>query len=100
MMFLMWLLLILVLGALTVVGTWAWGRIFGRGEVDAPIMTGAEVSEHNRAALDRGDLDDVRFDLVIRGYRPDQVDAAMEALWQRIESLEEEVAQHGRDKSD
>ncbi|WPF66966.1 MULTISPECIES: DivIVA domain-containing protein [unclassified Corynebacterium] len=100
MMFLMWILLILVLGALTVVGTWAWGRIFGRGEVDAPVLDQARVREHNQEALDRGDLDDVRFDLVIRGYRPDQVDAVVEALWQRIKALEEQAAQREQVKSD
>ncbi|KQB83735.1 DivIVA domain-containing protein [Corynebacterium oculi] len=100
MTFVMWILLIVVLCALTVVGTWAWGRIFGRGEVDGPMVEGARVREHNQEALDRGDLDDVRFDVVVRGYRPDQVDAVIESLWQRIESLEDRAAQRERVESD
>ncbi|MBC3186149.1 DivIVA domain-containing protein [Corynebacterium sp. zg-331] len=96
----MWMLLIVVLCALTVVSTWAWGRIFGRGEVEAPVVNTSSVREHNRAALSRGELDDVRFDLVIRGYRPDQVDEVIETLWQRIEALEEREAQREQGKSD
>ncbi|MCH6196345.1 DivIVA domain-containing protein [Corynebacterium mastitidis] len=99
-MFLMWVLLVVVLCALTVVGTWAWGRIFGRGEVEAPTEESPRVREKNREALARGDLDDVRFDLVIRGYRPDQVDAVIEELWRRVEDLEAQAAQRRAAQSD
>ncbi|KQB86305.1 DivIVA domain-containing protein [Corynebacterium lowii] len=100
MVFVMWILLILVLCALVVVGTWAWGRIFGRAEVDAPMEESLRVQEHNAEALARGELDDVRFELVLRGYRPDQVDAVIVELWQRIEALEAQVARHAAGKND
>ena len=32
-----WIMLLLVLFSLTVIGTWVWGSIFGRGEVMHPL---------------------------------------------------------------
>lgn len=69
-----WILLIVVLAALVVIGTWAFGRIFGRGEILRPADESKTVIAENRAALERGDFSAITFELVPRGYRQDQVD--------------------------
>lgn len=69
-----WVLLILVLLALTVLGTWFWGSVFGRGEILEPIDEPAAVVELNRRAVSENRMADISFDLVFRGYRPEQVD--------------------------
>lgn len=75
-----WLLLFVTLAAFVVLGTWLWGTIFGRGEVLPPIDDPDTVMADNRAAVAAGSLDGVRFQLVPRGYRPEQVDAVLADL--------------------
>ncbi|RNE48464.1 DivIVA domain-containing protein [Corynebacterium alimapuense] len=89
-----WILLIVVLAAFVVLGTWFWGRVFGRAEVLPPIEDQQKLIENNRESIATGDLDSVRFEVVPRGYRPEQVDDVIAHLsWQieqahmRIESL-------------
>lgn len=79
-----WILLIIVLATLVVVGTWSWGKIFGRGEVLAPMPEPKTTVEHNRRLVADGDVADVRFELVTRGYRPAQVDDVVEQLHRRL----------------
>lgn len=79
-----WILLIIVLAALVVVGTWSWGKIFGRGEVLDPMPEPKTTIEHNRRLVDGGDVEDVRFELVTRGYRPAQVDDVLDRLHRRL----------------
>lgn len=83
-----WLLLVIVLLALTAIGIWFWGAVFGRGEVLEPLDRDA-TREANRRAVEGGDIDDVEFEIVPRGYRPEQVDEVIEGLWRRLAEAEE-----------
>lgn len=86
-----WLLLILLLAAFTVLGIWLWGSVFGRGEV-LPPLDPAETLEANRRAVGAGRIDDVQFELVPRGYRPEQVDDVIAHLtWQLSQARGEET---------
>ncbi|MBU5653679.1 DivIVA domain-containing protein [Corynebacterium aurimucosum] len=81
-----WILLIVVLIALVIFGTWLWGTLVGRGTVmDAPDIAVSTVNE-NLQALDEGRFDDLRFDVVARGYRQDQVDALLAAVERRLKA--------------
>lgn len=78
-----WILLIVVLIALIIIGTWAWGSFVGRGPVmDAPDKA-VDTDRENLRALEEGRFDDLRFDVVARGYRQDQVDALLAAVERR-----------------
>ncbi|CAM3904210.1 DivIVA domain-containing protein [Corynebacterium frankenforstense] len=74
-----WIFLIVVLVLLVIVGTWAAGRLLGRGEPE-PAADPQEVAAANARAVAAGDLDAVRFELVPRGYRPEQVEAVLDQL--------------------
>lgn len=79
-----WILLIVVLISLIIIGSWAWGSIVGRGTVmDTPDEAG-DVDCENLRALEEGRFDDLRFDVVPRGYRQDQVDALIAAVERRL----------------
>lgn len=78
-----WLLLIVLLLAITAVGTWFWGSVFGRGEVLPPLDPDA-TREANRRAVAVGDIDALEFEIVPRGYRPEQVDEVIAALTARL----------------
>ena len=94
-----WILLILVLAALVAVGTWLWGTVFGRGEVLPPIGDPATVRDANRRAVTDGDLGAVAFELVPRGYRPEQVDDVIAHLaWQLAEARRELSGRPGAEK--
>ncbi|OFK68766.1 MULTISPECIES: DivIVA domain-containing protein [unclassified Corynebacterium] len=79
-----WILLIVVLIALVIIGTWAWGSIVGRGTVMEAPDTAVDTNEENLRALEEGRFDDLRFDVVTRGYRQDQVDALLAAVERRM----------------
>lgn len=74
-----WIFLIVVLVLLVIVGTWSAGRLLGRGEPE-PAADPEEVAAANERAVAAGDLDAVRFELVPRGYRPEQVEAVLDQL--------------------
>lgn len=88
-----WILLIVVLIALVIIGTWAWGTIVGRGTVMEAPDTAVDTNEENLRALEEGRFDDLRFDVVARGYRQDQVDALLAAVERRLGA--ESVASDG-----
>ncbi|GAB3939664.1 hypothetical protein FHE74_01085 [Corynebacterium tapiri] len=75
-----WILLVIALVALTVLGTYFFGHLLGRGEVVRPIDDHVDHRARNVAAVLDRRLDDLQFELVPRGYRPDQVDAVIDAL--------------------
>lgn len=75
-----WILLIIVVLALIVVGTWVFGRIFGRGELLPPMEESHSVIAHNQRAVREGRIDDIELEVVPRGYRQDQVDALLTSL--------------------
>lgn len=79
-----WIILILLLAACVVAGTWIFGRILGRGElIEPPEPT--RLMESNAQAIDEARTDDIRFEIVHRGYKPEQVDAVIEHLLTQIE---------------
>lgn len=75
-----WILLIIILLALIVLGTWAFGSIFGRGEMLPPLEETRDVIAANAQAVREGRIDDVSLEVVPRGYRQDQVDALIAQL--------------------
>lgn len=79
-----WILLIVVLIALIIIGSWAWGSIVGRGTVMDTPDEAVDVDAENLRALEEGRFDDLRFDVVPRGYRQDQVDALIAAVERRL----------------
>ncbi|WP_253254929.1 cell division protein DivIVA [Corynebacterium striatum] len=81
-----WILLIAVLLALVILGTWVWGSIFGRGEVFSDLDEHRDLVKDNREALREDRFDDIRFDVVSYGYRQTQVDALLNELEKRLTS--------------
>ncbi|MDO5032023.1 DivIVA domain-containing protein [Corynebacterium sp.] len=79
-----WIVLIVVLAALVVLGTWLSGRLFGRTTVMEKPDEARNLMEDNRAALEAGHWEKIRFDVVTRGYRQDQVDDLLTALEERL----------------
>ena len=75
-----WIALIVVLAALIVIGTWAWGSMFGHKPVPTDAFLETDVPAANRAALARGDINAIAFDVVPHGYRQEQVDDLLNAL--------------------
>ncbi|WP_240504670.1 cell division protein DivIVA [Corynebacterium striatum] len=72
--------------ALVILGTWAWGSIFGRGEVLSDLDERRDLVKDNREALREDRFDDIRFDVVSYGYRQTQVDALLNELEKRLTS--------------
>ena len=62
-----WILLIVVLIALIIIGTWAWGSFVGRGPVMGAPDKAVDTDRENLRALEEGRFDDLRFDVVARG---------------------------------
>lgn len=81
-----WIFLIAVLIALVILGTWAWGSIFGRGEVLSDLDERRDLVKDNQKALSEDRFDDIRFDVVSYGYRQTQVDALLNELEKRLTS--------------
>ncbi len=94
-----WLLLIVLLIACVVLGVWFWGSVFGRGELLEPLDPQATLEE-NRRAVGAGKIDDVRFDLVPRGYRPDQVDDVISHLTWALREAEDRLSRLSAGKND
>ena len=88
-----WFLLIILLAALVVLGTWFWGGVFGRGEVLPPIEDPAEISGENLRRVEAGEWEDLRFEIVPRGYRPEQVDEVLERLFQQLMMANREISE-------
>ncbi|WIM68565.1 cell division protein DivIVA [Corynebacterium breve] len=78
-----WILLIVIVAAVAVFGTWVFGRMFGRGELLPPMEETQDVIASNRKAIEENRVEDVRLEVVPRGYRQDQVDALIAQLLDR-----------------
>ncbi|STC70155.1 hypothetical protein [Corynebacterium pilosum] len=88
-----WILLIIVVVAFVVLGTWAFGKIFGRGELLPPMEDTHDVIAHNRRAVHEGRIEDIELEVVPRGYRQDQVDALVATLLEKgVTSPDEDLA--------
>ncbi|NLF90665.1 MAG: DivIVA domain-containing protein [Corynebacterium marinum] len=94
-----WVLLVIVLAAFVVLGVWFWGSVFGRGEV-LPPLDPDETRRLNQQAVGARDLDSVQFELVYRGYRPEQVDDVIGRLSEQLKKAEETIARLSSPKSD
>ncbi|WP_293820473.1 DivIVA domain-containing protein [uncultured Corynebacterium sp.] len=92
-----WIMLLLFLIALTVIGTWVWGSIFGRGEVMHPLDEPENVRKNNRAAIRKGRFDQVKFEVVPRGYRQDQVDDLLVQLEEELSSAPKRSKLEGKE---
>lgn len=89
--------MIIVLAALVVLFTFFFAVAFGRGEETMPLPSNIEIVEYNQAKVDRGEIDEVIFDTVLRGYRQDQVDDVIEELSRQIDSLQARLLERGDD---
>ncbi|WP_235933458.1 cell division protein DivIVA [Corynebacterium qintianiae] len=75
-----WILLILVVAFVCLLGIGASVHLFGRGEAVPPLAETTDVLEHNRRAVEEGNLDSVQLEVVHRGYKMEQVDALIQQL--------------------
>lgn len=82
-----WIVLIVLLVIFVAVLSWLLGMLFGRGEAVEPLAASLGLTSQNADAVRRGDLESVRFDTVLRGYRQDQVDAVIGELEQQVREL-------------
>lgn len=85
--------MIIVLLALIVIFTWVFAKLFGRGEETQPLPASNEIVEHNRQAVGDGNIDNIMFDTVMRGYRQDQVDDVIAHLKWQVDSLNAQLDQ-------
>lgn len=81
-----WILLLILLALFTVAFTWLFGKLFGRGEILPPATVEEDLIGQNKELIAEGDVANLKFDIVPRGYRPEQVDAALDELIQQIRS--------------
>ncbi|GAB3595935.1 hypothetical protein CFAEC_05040 [Corynebacterium faecale] len=82
-----WIVMIVVLAALVVLFSWLFAKLFGRGEEAMPLPDNDDVIEHNRRVVGNGEINDIMFDTVLRGYRQDQVDDVVAHLKWQVDSL-------------
>lgn len=95
-----WIFLIIMLALFTVLFTWLFGRLFGRGEILPPAGDPGGLTTRNRERLAEGEIDAVEFDIVPRGYRPDQVDAVIDDLKTQLSEAKQASIVTSREKSD
>ncbi|MDO4910488.1 MAG: DivIVA domain-containing protein [Corynebacterium sp.] len=74
-----WIFLFIVLLICAAIFVFVFSKIFGRGEELQPLDNGV-VRADNQQAVEEGNVDDIRFEVVLRGYRQDQVDAVIDQL--------------------
>lgn len=88
---LIWIVMIVVLAVLVALFSWLFAKMFGRGGEAMPMPDNDEVIEHNRGVVGRGDINDIMFETVLRGYRQDQVDDVIAHLKWQVDSLNARV---------
>lgn len=93
-----WILMIIILAALVVLFSWLFARLFGRGEETEPMAAEDEVIELNRVAVGAGQIDEIMFETVLRGYRQDQVDDVIAHLRWQLDSLRAKLAETGAEQ--
>ena len=67
--------------------------VFGRGEELAPLPPGSTPTSLPAEGLDGADLRQVRFALVVRGYRMSEVDWVLERAAAELDALRARVAE-------
>lgn len=76
----MWAVVVLILALVIAAFGYIFYRVFGTGEPLPPVEH-RDVIANNEKAIAEGRLQDIRFELAPRGYRQDQVDAALMAIY-------------------
>lgn len=66
--------------------------VFGRGEELAPLPSGTTVTTLPAYDVTGADVQDLRFQQVLRGYKASEVDWALDRLGAEIDSLRAELA--------
>ena len=67
--------------------------VFGRGEELAPLPPGSSPTRLPAEDLTGEDLTEVRFQLVLRGYKMSEVDWVMRRLGVELDELRDRVAE-------
>jgi DivIVA domain-containing protein len=67
--------------------------VFGRGEELAALPPGASPTRLPESGITGEDLRDVRFQLVVRGYKMSEVDWVLERVGAELEELRARVAE-------
>lgn len=67
--------------------------VFGRGEELPPLPPGASPTRLPATGITPADLDEVRFQLVLRGYKMSEVDWALQRAGLEIGELRARVAE-------
>jgi len=67
--------------------------VFGRGEELPPLPPGASPTRLPAAGVTADDLANVRFQLVLRGYKMSEVDWVLQRLGSELEGLRGRVAE-------
>jgi DivIVA domain-containing protein len=67
--------------------------LFGRGEELPPLPPGASPTRLPAGDITGTDLENVRFQLVLRGYKMSEVDWVLQRLGGEIESLRSRIAE-------
>jgi DivIVA domain-containing protein len=66
--------------------------LFGRGEELAPLPPGASPTRLPADEVTSADLKNVRFQLVLRGYKMSEVDWVLNRLGEELDELRDHVA--------
>ncbi|RZS44304.1 DivIVA domain-containing protein [Herbihabitans rhizosphaerae] len=67
--------------------------VFGRGEELPPLPPGASPTRLPASGVTGEDLRDLRFQLVVRGYKMSEVDWVLQRLGGELDSLRARVAE-------
>ena len=67
--------------------------VFGRGEELAPLAPGSSPTRLPAEDIESADVSQVKFQLVLRGYKMSEVDWVMARLGSEIDSLRARVAE-------
>jgi len=67
--------------------------VFGRGEELAPLPPGSSPTRLPAEAIDGDDVQSVRYQLVLRGYKMSEVDWVMRRLGLEIDTLRAKIAE-------
>ncbi|CAM3117857.1 DivIVA domain protein [Saccharomonospora xinjiangensis] len=74
--------------------------VFGRGEELAPLPPGSSPTRLPADDITSADVNDVRFQVVLRGYKMSEVDWVMSRLGTEIDLLRARVAELEADRAD
>lgn len=83
-----WILILFALAIATTGLAFLFSKVFGRGEAMPQLEDTRNQKAINFDLIAAGNVDDIHFDTVIRGYRPEQVDAVIAQLKGVIYTLE------------